>query len=59
MSAHRPTPRRPPLSAPRGQLRAAYRSALTARLRAGTAARPADAADSDPRGLLGTWAQGP
>ena len=27
MSVHRPTPRRPPLSAPRGQLRAAYRLA--------------------------------
>jgi hypothetical protein len=32
---------------------------LTARLRAGTAPHPADAADSHPRGLLRTWAQGP
>ena len=33
--------------------------ALAARLRGGSATPPAAAADTDPRGLLRAWAQGP
>ena len=50
MSARRPTPRRPPLSAPRGQLRAAYR--LTAGMSRANLARAEGVAPAEVDALL-------